>query len=105
AEIPKVAKALSESIREKSKAWFKGMLSEADTLEELKKLAETKGGLIKVPFCTDAMEGEKCAEKLKDACAVNMRGSLFEDGHAPKGKKCIACGKKAEIYLYAGRQY
>ncbi|MGV8176717.1 MAG: proline--tRNA ligase [Candidatus Bilamarchaeaceae archaeon] len=105
AEIPKVAKALSENIREKSKTWFKGMLSEADTLEELKKLAETKGGLIKVPFCTDAMEGEACAEKLKDACAVNMRGSLFEDKHAPKGKKCIACGKEAEIYLYAGRQY
>jgi hypothetical protein len=34
-----------------------------------------------------------------------MRGSLFDSKDAPKADKCIACGKKASVYLYAARQY
>jgi hypothetical protein len=49
---------------------------------------------------------EKCADKVKEECQANMRGSLYGSKDAPtKDEKCVGCGKKATIYLYTGRQY
>ena len=86
-------------------AWFATMLKEADTLEGLKSALENGGGFVKVPFCTDSLEGEGCAEKLKEECSANVRGSRHGANEKPSGKKCIVCGKEATTYQYAARQY
>jgi len=96
---------MNNAIREKADAWFATMLKEADTLEELKSAVENGGGFVKIPFCTDELEGEPCAEKIKEACAANIRGSRYGANEKPSGKKCVACGKDATTYQYAARQY
>lgn len=108
-ELPKrieqMGREMNTAIREKADGWFASMQKEADTMGELKKITEGKGGFVKVPFCSDGPEAEACAEKVKGECAANIRGSKYGEREKPEGKKCIGCGKDAEIYIYAARQY
>jgi prolyl-tRNA synthetase len=105
AKLDGLAQAMDKNIREKADKLFSGKVSSADTLDSLGAALEKGHGFVRVPFCTDRMEGEKCADIVKDKHQANMRGSLFGNDEAPAGKKCIACGNPATIYLYAARQY
>ena len=102
-KIEETAESIRKNLRQNADKWFAEKTSSAETIEELGKQLEN-GGFIRVPFCTDELKGKECADVLKDKCQANMRGSLFGSEMKPKGK-CIACGKKANIYLYAARQY
>ncbi len=104
AKLDEVAQSIDRNLREKADKWFADQLSDADTLQALGEKLE-KHGFVRVPFCTDAMEGEKCADIIKDKVQANVRGSMFEKSDKPEGKKCISCGNPATIYLYAARQY
>jgi prolyl-tRNA synthetase len=104
-KVSELGDALDKNLREKADAWFNKMKKEAETMEELNAELEKNGGLVRIPFCTDAMEGEKCADKVKETCKANVRGSLYGSKDKPKSGKCVACGNKANIYLYAARQY
>ena len=108
-ELPKrigeVGEEMNKGLRDRADAWFETLQTEAGTLDELKEKIEKGGGFVKVPFCTDALKGEACAEKIKEFCSANVRGSKYGSNEKPEGKKCIACGKPATIYQYAARQY
>ncbi|MFH1222090.1 MAG: proline--tRNA ligase [Candidatus Micrarchaeota archaeon] len=95
---------LKVSLRKKADDWFNKLQAKADTLDELGKVLE-ESGFVKIPFCTDEAEGEKCADAVKDACHANIRGTLYGKDEKPKGKKCVGCGKPAAVYVYAARQY
>ena len=99
-----LAQSIDKGIKEKADKWFADKLSFADSMEELGKKLELHG-FVRVPFCSDGMDGERCADIVKDKHQANMRGSLFGSDALPSGKKCIACGNEAKIYLYAARQY
>jgi len=103
-EMEKIGKSMLSNLVAKADAWFKTQLGKADSMGSLAGELE-KHGFVRVPFCSDQMEGEKCADAVKEKTHANMRGSLFDSKETPKGEKCIACGKKATIYLYAARQY
>ncbi len=110
--ISELAKKISElkneynkNLQDRADKWFKERLSKANLLEELNAILDKNAGFVRVAFCTDQMQGEACADIVKDKCKANMRGSLYGNADKPKNEKCIACGKKAEIYLYAARQY
>ena len=61
------------------------------------------------------MEAKVCAEKLKaETEGGDVRGrivdnpdkDLFTITKKPKStEKCLACGKKATLYVYIGKQY
>lgn len=102
--IEKLREDVRKNLREKADKWFDGQNEKADSMEELAKKIEEKG-FIRIPFCTDGMEGKPCAEAVKDKVHANIRGSLYGEKEKPKNKKCIGCGKPATLYLYASRQY
>jgi len=102
--IEKIREEMLKNLISKADSWFKGQMTEANSLEELNAALE-KFGFVKIPFCTDQMEGEKCAEVVKEHCHANIRGTLYGKDEKPTNKKCIACGKKATVYVYAARQY
>ncbi len=78
-------------------------LSKADSMESLS--AEIKKGkLVAVPFCTIQMQGRKCAEKIKEKTAGDVRGIRFDKKEKASGN-CIACKKKANALVYIARQY
>jgi len=108
-DIPKKINELKEiynkSLLDRADKWFKEKLSKANSIDELNTTLDKNAGFVRVSFCTDQMQSEACADIVKDKCKANVRGSLYSSKDVPKAEKCIACGKKAEIYLYAARQY
>ncbi len=103
--IENLGKEMNLALIQKADGIFSSLLKSADTMDELKSILDSGGGFVKVPFCSDSMEAEPCAEKAKDSCSANIRGSKYAESELPEGKKCIGCGKPASIYLYAARQY
>jgi prolyl-tRNA synthetase len=104
-EIRETGNRTLETLIERADSWFSQRMSKAKSLDELKKTIEKGNGFVQVPFCSDELHSKECANKVKEACAANMRGSLYGSKDKPKGEKCISCGKDATIYLYAARQY
>jgi prolyl-tRNA synthetase len=104
AKLDELAQSIDKTLRERADSWFAGKLSFADSLDELGKKLELQG-FVRVPFCSEGMEGQTCADTVKEKHQTNMRGSLFGSPDKPAGKKCIACGNPATVYLYAARQY
>lgn len=96
---------IDKCLRKKADEWFLKQIHTAKTMDELgKKLKE--GGFTKVDLCSIGMDGEKCAEKIKEEFAGNVRGKLFGKNERPgKGAKCIVCGKEAKEVIYVARQY
>lgn len=112
-EIEKEADEMDLRMKEKNAAFFKQALDSAKTVEEIAtKVSE--GKLVKVPFCSMGMDGEKCAKLLKERHSLDARGtvcSFFDskefilESDVPNGEKCIACGKPAKVKMYFSRQY
>ena len=102
--IEKESQEMIKNLRSKSDKWFKELIHSADSIKDLNNELK-KGGFVKIPFCTDQDEGEKCADKIKEETKSNVRGTLYGSKDSPKNKKCIACGKKAVVFVYTGRQY
>lgn len=103
-KIEQLREAIRKNLKEKADKWFDSQAEKADSMDELGKKLDGHG-FIKIPFCTDDISGKQCAEVVKEKTHANMRGSLYGEKDKPKGKKCIACGKAATVYLYAARQY
>lgn len=105
AKLCELAQLIDKNLKEKADRWFSGRISEADTMADLGAALEKCHGFVRIPFCTDQMEGQACADIVKDKHQANIRGSLFGSNEKPEGKKCIACGNPATVYVYAAKQY
>lgn len=104
-KIIEISESMREGLKKKADEWFNGKLAHAERMDELgAKLGEAHG-FVRVPFCTEGKEGKPCAEAVKEKWQANMRGSLYKSDERPEGKKCVACGKEATVYLYAAKQY
>lgn len=69
------------------------------TLDEVKKIMETKPGFIKAMWCG----APECEAKMKEIRGMKSRCIPFEEEHI--ADTCIVCGKKAKHMVYWGIQY
>ncbi|MCX6772938.1 MAG: His/Gly/Thr/Pro-type tRNA ligase C-terminal domain-containing protein [Candidatus Micrarchaeota archaeon] len=90
-------------MKKKAQDAFDATLSSADTMAVLASGLE-KGKLVATPFCSMEMDGEKCAESVKEKTGGNVRGTRFDKSEKPHGN-CIVCGKTATAIVYIARQY
>jgi prolyl-tRNA synthetase len=102
--IDETAEKMRKDMKEKADKWFAEKTSSAENIDDLYTELEKNGGFVRVPFCSEGVEGHTCADLIKEKCQANIRGSLFGSDMKPKGK-CIACDIDAKVYLYAARQY
>ena len=70
-----------------------------ESLEEVKKIMNTKPGFIKAMWCGDP----ECELKMKEIRGMKSRCIPFEEEHI--SDHCIVCGKKAKHMVYWGIQY
>jgi prolyl-tRNA synthetase len=94
-------KNIEDDLRKKADKFFSENLSEAKNFEELKKILEEKGGLVKIEWCGNV----ECANEIKARTSGGtIRGTIFGKEEKPKGN-CIFCGKKAKQIVYVAKQY
>ena len=71
----------------------------AETLDELKEIADNNNGYIRAMWCGDL----ECELKLKEVADVSSRCMPF--GMEPIGNKCVCCGREAKKLVYWGKAY
>ena len=71
----------------------------AQTLDELKNIADNNNGYIKAMWCGDL----ECELKLKETADVTSRCIPF--GMEPIGSTCVCCGREAKKLVYWGKAY
>ena len=74
------------------------MIYEAKNYEEMKKIANTKPGFIKVNWCGNV----SCEDKIKEDLGLKSR-CIIEDEEV--SGPCVCCGEKATTRIYFGKQY
>jgi prolyl-tRNA synthetase len=100
------ADGILTTIKEKAEKFFTSRLASAETLDELVKHIENRK-MVKIPFCSIDLDGEDCAEEIKDRLAgAEVRGIDVQEQHTPsENEKCFICEKPAKCYVYVGKQY
>jgi prolyl-tRNA synthetase len=103
--IKKLEKEIIDDLRTKAEKNLKQNIHLANTYSELKNKIK-KGGFVRVNFCSLDLDGEKCAEKIKDELQAEVRGERIDKKEKIKpGSKCLICGKKANHVVYIAKQY
>ena len=99
AKIPELLEAVRQGMYDKALARREQMTYTAVSLEEMKKTADEKPGLIKAMWCGD----QACEEKLKEEAGVSSRCMPFEQEHL--SDTCVCCGRPAKTMVYWGKAY
>ncbi|MBS7609427.1 proline--tRNA ligase [Candidatus Bathyarchaeota archaeon] len=106
AEIKKEGEAILENLRERAEKWLQQSLKEVKSFEELRDAMEEHFGIFKAPFCSIEMDGEPCAQRIREATGAEVRGVRFGVDEKPDpDAKCIVCGRRAGIFAYIAMAY
>jgi prolyl-tRNA synthetase len=104
--IKQLGANMNKAIKERAQEFFDSRLSSADTLEELVEHIKARK-MVKIPWCSIDLDGEDCAEEIKEQLAgAEVRGIDVQEKKVPsKKEKCFICGKPAKCFVYVGKQY
>ena len=104
--IKQLGEDLNQNIKRRAQNFFDSRLTQADTLDELIDHIKSRK-MVKIPWCSIDLDGEECAEEIKDRLAgAEVRGIDVQEKETPsKKEKCFICGKKAKCFVYVGKQY
>lgn len=103
--ISSVEPEILVNLKKKAVDNVKGLIVDCSKFDDLKK-SIVGGKIVRCGFCSIEMDGEKCADKIKDACGAEVRGTNEEKSEkVGKGVKCIVCGKDAKHVVYVARDY
>ncbi len=99
AQIPKLLDAVQSGLYAKAKKNLDDNIRPAETMEEAKKIMDTKGGFIKTMWCGDL----ECELAMKEQVGVSSRCLPFKQEHV--GNVCPCCGKPADKMVVWGVSY
>ena len=105
-KIPELLKEIDNEIAKRAEEYFKNNTTDSKKYDDVMKKFTKHRGFIRVPFCSIGMDGEKCADKLKEDTTAVVCGVLVENKEKPmKGEKCIICNKEAKELVYIAKTY
>lgn len=103
--VESAANDLDEKLVSDSAKRFECALSNADNLDDAKKIISARG-VVRAPFCSIGSEGQDCDEHLKEEIGAEVRGTLYPDEEMPEeGRTCIACNRPATAIVYIAKSY
>ncbi len=109
ADAVKAVKELGDEVlknlKERASRDLEAHMYESCDMVELGKILSSKGGFVSVPFCSRDMDGEACAEKVKEETDAEVRGTVYDREEAAPGSACIACGREATCTVMVARAY
>lgn len=95
--------ALTKELQQRAATRFVDAIRDANSFEEVQQVLDSKH-IARICFCTMELEGEPCAEQVKEKTGGEVRGTRLGKQEKPWGP-CIACGKPATVVTYVGRAY
>ncbi len=103
--IQAMGKEMLECLKEKALKEFGAMMSMAEDLQTLKEILASRGGFVRIPFCSRDHPGQTCAERVKELTEGEVRGTVFGEEDAPVGRSCLVCGQTARCTVLVARAY
>src|SRR3989344_1767866 len=98
-EIASQSKIVDTTIQAQAQQYFKNNTKHASTFADVKKILKEHRGFVCAPWCSTAIAGKSCAEKLKEETTAHVCGTLLEE-QKPKSAACIICKKPAHHTVY-----
>jgi prolyl-tRNA synthetase len=98
-KIPEILEDIQKSLLEKARAAQQEKTYEAQSLDEMKEILDSKTGFVKAMWCGSL----ECEEKVKEVAGASSRCIPFEA--EATSKTCACCGKEAKHLVYWGKAY
>ena len=89
---------IHKEMYDKAAAFLNSHITRVNTLEEVGKVLDEKGGYVKMNWCGE----EACELKIKELYQATSR---CIDEHEEADGVCPCCGKKAKHVVYFARAY
>ena len=99
-EIASLLDDITNSLFEKAVRRREQMTFEANDIDQMKEIADTKPGFIKALWCGE----RECEDKLKEVAGVSSRCMPFGMQDGVSGE-CVCCKKEAHKLVYWGKAY
>lgn len=100
-KLPIILESIQKDMYNNAKKFLDSHLYEANSFDDMKKIAKEKIGFIKAHWCGS----EKCEELIKNETDGFGSRCLPLDEQNIENKKCIYCGKEAKHYVVWGKAY
>ena len=101
--VVNLGKEIDANLRAAAESKFVDLVVDADTIGAIEDAME-HGKIARIPFCTTEMEGEPCADEIKDRTGGEIRGTRIDIDEKSEGV-CVVCGKPATEVVYIARSY
>lgn len=93
---------IGNSMYKRAQQRMQKMTYEVTNMEEFKKTAQNKPGIIKAMWCADA----ECEKRIKEETGFTSRCMPFPSEKDTRvGNSCVVCGKRAKKIVYWGKCY
>ena len=93
------AQRIHGNLYNKAEKFLKESIHPADNYSELKKILETKKGMVHAAWCGN----HECEAKVKEETGAKITNIPFEQGKLLE--KCVYCGKKAKYMVNFAKSY
>ena len=101
--IKDIGNVFTKNLIKKADKVFDGRIKDVKSLAEVKKTIK-EGAIARCGFCSVAMDGEACAEKIEKGVGAEVRGTRLDEEAKASGK-CVVCDKKAKHVVYIAKAY
>jgi len=98
-KVPEILKEIHSSMLMSAQKYLEDHISEAETLDELVKILDEKGGFVRAAWAGTETDEKSIQEKTKATIRI-----VSEDKW-PKKRKCIFTGKETDQMVYFARAY
>jgi len=100
-KLPEILEQIQKDMFKKAKDFLDSHIFEANTMEEMKEIANNNIGFIKANWCGS----EDCEDNIKAETGGFGSRCMPEDEQKNVSGKCIYCGKEAKHRVFWGKSY
>ena len=98
-EVEREVEGMNRSLLERASEFLKQNTHMTTSYEELKRILEEKGGIVRAPWCGSS----ECETKLQGETGAKIL-NIPLDQH-PSDSRCILCGAHADTVVNIARSY
>jgi prolyl-tRNA synthetase len=99
--VPKILDEIQGNLLIQAKALLNGCISQANSLNTLKSIIDSKGGFVMCGWCED----QKCELRIKEATGADIRVIPFVGQDLSRFPNCVYCESKASRVAMFAQAY